>query len=311
MDQKKKNISLLISLAVLIIISAILLAAGGHAPSPIDTALFKLPDPTTVDRVLIEHANNSIDLTYRSGSWRVNDTLRADRNMIDVLFATVEQAIPKRNVASRIKDSVIQSIQANGTKVSFYSDNEIQKQFSVWGDERSGLTYFSGSGEPDPMIMAIPGYRVQVSGIFEQPLNTWRDKRIFDLNWRNFKELEAHFPRDPKQDFTVAMTGRYFSIVNESKIDTSMLNDYLDVVSLISADQFYSRGESSTTDSLIKTTPIMSIEVKDISDKIYTLKLFEIRQGQRNAIAQWGNDYVWFNRQNILQIYKKRGEFVK
>jgi hypothetical protein len=311
MDQQRKNISLLISLGLLILVSIFLFVSSGNSTSPIDPSLFKLPDPTTVDHVLIEKPYSKIDISYRSGAWRVNDSLIADRNMIDVLFATVEQAVPKRNAASRIKDSVIDSIKLFGIKVSFFSGEEIQKQFAVWGDENSGLTYFSSVDELNPIVMVIPGYRVQVSGIFDEQLNTWRDKRIFDINWRNFKELEARFPRDPKQDFTVAMTGRFFSIVNESSIDTTSLNDYLDAVSFINADRFYEPGESATMDSLVQTTPIMSIRVKDISDKNYTLQLFEIGQSQRNAIAQWGNDYVWFDRRNILPIYKKKKDFVK
>ena len=309
MDQQKKNILLLISLGVLFLISIFLFMNGSQSTPLIDPTLFKLSDPTVVDRVLIEKPETKIDLTYQSGDWKVSDTLVADRNMIDVLFATVEQAVPKRNVASSIKDLVIDSMQTNGIKVSFFSGKELHEQFKVWRDENSGLTYFNREDETNPYVMVIPGYRVHVSGIFEQPFNTWRDKRIFDFNWRNFKELAAQFPRDPKQNFTVAMTGRYFSIVNESNIDTAALNSYLDAVSLIEADQFYNWGESRITDSLVKTAPIMSISVKDVSDKTYTLKLYEIGPAQRKAIAKWGNDYVWFDRRNILQIYKKKDDF--
>lgn len=292
-------------------ISIFLFVGGSKSRAPINPGLFKLSDPTAVDRVLMESSAGRIELSYQSGYWRVNDTLTADRNLIDVLFATVEQAVPKRTVASRIKDSVIDSLEENGIRVSFYVGQEIQKRFIVWGDATAGLTYFSEQNNIQPYVMVIPGYRVQVSGIFEQKPNTWRDKRIFNFNWRNFKSLKAEFPRDPKQDFEVAMTGRFFSLVNEPKIDTTALNNFLDAVSLINADQFYEVGESSMTDSLIKTTPIMIIEVKDVADKTYSLKVFEISQGQRNAIAQWENDYVLFDRRNILQLYKKKKDFIK
>jgi hypothetical protein len=311
MDQKKKNISLLISLGILSLVSLFLFISGSDTGEVIDPTLFRLSNSTIVDRVLMIKRNDTTDLHYKTSGWKVNNTYEADRGMVDVLFATINQATPKREVATRLRDSVINRMYAEGVKVLFYSGANVQMEFQVWGDAESGLTYFSNSENKTPYVMVIPGYRVQVAGIFEQTSNTWRDKRIFNFNWRNFKELTAQFPRDPKQNFQVAMAGRYFSIVGEAKIDTASLNNYLDAVSLIRATQFYTIGESPSTDSLIKTSPVMTLDVKDVGNSIYSFKLFEVAKGQSSAISQWGNDYVWLNRRDILQIYKKKKDFVK
>jgi hypothetical protein len=311
MEQRKKNIYLLLSLVVLMAVSILLFLFGNVEDDPVDPALFKIPGSATVDRVLLERPNEKVDLLFKSGEWRVNNVYDADRNMIDVLFATMNQAIPKRAAASRVRDSVIQQISKSGIKATFFSGPTIQREFLVWGDGNSGITYFSDPVQKNPYVMVIPGYRVQVSGIFEQNANAWRDKRIFNFNWRNFKELHAQFPRDPKQNFTVAMSGRYFSIVNELRVDTAALNNYLDAISLIRADQFYIPGTLATTDSLLNSSPVMSIEVKDVANNSNSFKLFEVAKSQSKAIGQWENDYVWLDRRDILPIYKKKKDFVR
>lgn len=319
-------------------ISLVLFISGRDGSNKIDTTIFKLTDPKAVDHVTIEKIGEKVDLKFSNGSWNIsfnnvtqvddNGLWPADRDLIDVLFATMEQAIPKRKVASRLQDSVVNQISKEGIRISFFSNGNREKIISVFGNEALGITYFLKDGDVSPYLMAIPGYRVYVAGIFEQAANSWRDKRIFNFNWRNFESLSAEFPSQPKQNFKVAMTGRYFSIVGEDKIDTTALNDYLDAVSLIGADAFYEPGESNTIDSVNRSVPIMIISVKDVGGQIYSLKLFQMSKSQDNILALWRNgivesvlkvgvdseslgDFVWFDRRNIFRLRKMKKDFIK
>ena len=311
MEQKKKNIRLLISLGVLVLVSLGLLWGGGETVSDIDPAIFRLDDSKSVDRVTLEKPEEKITLNIVGGRWRVNDSWDADQNLIEVLFATVQQSIPKRKVPNALRDSLVSRIAQSGTKTIFYAGADKRKEFMVLGDPSSGLTYFMDPTEKVPYVMTIPGYRVLVAGIFEQESNAWRDKRIFNFNWRNFKSLEAIFPHDLPQGFSVAQANRYFSIAGEINTDTTILNNYLDAVSLIKAGQFYKKGESAKADSLTQTKPVMIITVWDVAGQKYALRLFAMNKGDVNALAQWGNDLVWIDRRNILHLYKKKKDFVK
>ena len=275
----------------------------------IDSSLFKLIEPNAIDHVIIEKEEVKTELKYSGTQWKLNNIYEADRNLVDVLFATIAQATPKRMAAKSIRDSVVNQILKTGIKISFNSGGQTQKQFYVSGDG-STVTYFMAE-DKIPYVMVIPGYKVYVGGIFEQDANAWRDKRIFNFNWRNFKELSAEFPADPKQKFSVAMTGKYFSIADGVNTDTASLNNYLDAVSLITADGFYKVGESAETDSISQSKPIMSITVKDVANQTYNLQIFEIKKDNRNVLGKWNDDFAWFNRRNILPLYKKRKEFVR
>jgi hypothetical protein len=310
-NQSRKNIALLISFGALCFVSVVLYWSSNAVPDEIDPALFRLSDAKAVNKVVFQRDSARIELAFTNNRWMVNQTFQADRDLVDVLFATVAQAIPKREAATSIQDSVARESKQQGVKVDFFVGQNIDRTFWVWGDESQGVTYFTDNKDNTPYVMVIPGYRVFVAGIFAQDMNMWRNKRIFNFNWRNFTGLTATFPNDPTQNFTVAMHDRFFSIEGLPNVDTTALNNYLDAVSLIEGDAFYETGQSERYDSLIKTKPIMRIGVRELSGEVFDLEVFAIAKDERKALARWGDDYVWFDRRNILQLYKKRKDFVK
>lgn len=311
MIQAKKNIALLVSLGALCLVSGVLYWSSNSITEAIDPTLFRLRDSKAVNKVTFQKDSSLIELEFSNNKWMVNKSFDADRDLVDVLFATVAQTIPKREVATSIRDSVAREVRNQGVQVKFYIGEQIDHSFWVWGNEAQGVTYFADNEEITPYVMVIPGYRVFVAGIFTQGVNMWRDKRIFNFNWRNFTELTATFPNDPAQGFKVAMAERFFSIEGMANIDTTALNNYLDAVSLIEGDAFYELGQSVQYDSLVKTKAIMTITAKELSGEEHSLEVFAIAKDERNALARWGNDYVWFDRRNILQLYKKRKDFIK
>ena len=311
MSQAKRNITLLISLGVLCLVSVGLYWGSNSVTEAIDPTLFRLQNSKSVSKVIFQKDTSQVELEFSNNKWTVNKVFDADRDLVDVLFATVAQVIPKREVASSIRDSIAREVRQQGVQVKFYVGEQIDRSFWVWGNEAQGVTYFSDNEANKPYVMVIPGYRVFVAGIFTQGVSMWRDKRIFNFNWRNFTGLTSTFPNDPAQGFTVAMSERFFSIDGMPNIDTTALNNYLDAVSLIEGDAFYEPGQSVQYDSLLKTKPIMTSTVTELSAEEHSLEVFAIAKDERNALARWGNDYVWFDRRNIIQLYKKRKDFTK
>ena len=54
----------------------------------------------------------NVTLKYNGSRWKVNDEFNADPIMIDVLFATLQQAEPRRPLAASLKDSVAEESSA-------------------------------------------------------------------------------------------------------------------------------------------------------------------------------------------------------
>lgn len=311
MNQQRKNLGLTISLMVLLVVAVALYVGNRDSKVAIDPARFQLTDSKGVSKVVFARDSTVLTLEFLNSRWMVNQIHPADRGLVDVLFATLLKAVPKRAITGALGDSIRTAAKSLGVKTLFYMGDQLDKTLWVWGDADRELTYFVDDQEDMPYVMTIPGYRVFVGGIFVQNESTWRDKRIFNFNWRNFTALEAQFPNDPQQNFKAAFTDRFFSIEGLNPVDTAVLNDYLDGVSLIRADEFYTIGTSAKWDSLSQTKPIMQLLVTEASGHVHTLNLFAIGRGEPRALAQWGNDYVWFDRRNILQLYKKRKDFIK
>ncbi len=310
--QEKKNRQLLISFIGLTLLCICFYFLGNtNNQIEIDTSLFKLKEEANINRVVLESPTGKVTLDFNGTRWSVNNNYEADRQLIRLLFATLEKAEPKRPVANSQLNSVDSIISKNGVKVNLYEDENLIQSFRAGGNVQKTEAYFQESiGQPS-YVMTIPGYRLYVSYILELDENGWHDKRIFNFNWRNFKSLNMIVPGDPTQNFEVSFKDQFFGITGIAEVDTTKLNDYLDAVSLLSTEQFIKPGFSGVYDSLLRTNASFRIEVKDIADKTYSLELFAPIKNDPNILGKLDEDYpVIFGRNNILPIARKRGYFV-
>ena len=281
--QKKKNVRLAGSLVLLSLITVGVYWYGARPASPrVDPTLFRVDDVKQIDQVVLESPAGKVELQYKEPRWTVNGAYPADRNMIDVLMATLLQAAPTRPVAATLADSVGQVVEQQGVKITLGAGGKTLKTFYAGGSADKRTAFFKLPQEA-PYVVAIPGYRVYVSGIFELDASGWRDKYVFGFNWRNFKQLEAVFPARPQENFQVAMDKKYFGIPGMTQVDTARLNTFLDRVSLLVVERYDSN--QAITDSLTRVEPEATISVTDIANRQYILKLFRpLSAGEKSTV---------------------------
>jgi hypothetical protein len=310
--QEKKNKRLLLSFIGLTLFTVCVYFFGkGNSQIDIDTSLFKLEEGVNVNRVKLESPSGKVTLDFNGTRWSVNNNYEADRQLIKLLFATLEKAEPKRPVSTNQLKSVDSLLSRNGVAVSLYEGEQLVQSFQAGGNIQKTESYFQKAGQP-PYVMTVPGYRLYVSYILELDESGWRDKRVFNFNWRNFKSLNMIVPGDPSQNFEVSFKDQFFGITGIDAGDTTKLNDYLDAVSLLNADQFLKPGVSPLYDSLVKTRPAFRIEIKDIADKTYSLDIFTPLKNDPSVLGKIEeNQPVIFNPNNILPIARKRNYFIQ
>ena len=305
--QEKKNKRLLITLVVLLAATAATVWYGKRDNTfEVDETLFRKADLREVNEVVLQSPAGKVNLKYLGSAWKVNESYNADRNMIEVLFATLGQAIPKRPVAQSQQDSISKVIEQHGVKVSLISGGKTVEEFFAGGNEAKTQAYFKGVGAGTPYVMSIPGYRVYVSGIFELNEKGWRDKYVFGFNWRNFKNLEARFPNHEADNFLVEMDGNFFGIKGV-QTDTAKMNNFLDAVSLLTVDEYI--DPSPTLDSLSQKDPLFILTITDIAEKKYELKIFS--SGSRQFFGQLGNDWSVLHENKIRAILHPKRYFLK
>jgi hypothetical protein len=309
--QEKKNIRLLVSLVVLIGLCVVFIFFGSSKNTvDVDKELFRVEDQTQVNKVVMESKQGNIELKFDGSKWLINNSFEADRQMVKVFFATILQAEPKRLMAEGIQDSVSNFLVNNGIHVTLFEDETLVKDFWVSGNERKTETYFQLAQTKIPYLITIPGYRVYVASIFELTASEWRDKRIFNFNWQNFKSLKAHFPQQANQDdFTVSFANQLFGINEVAVADTTKLSNYLESVFNLQADQFPTNIPGKY-DSLLKTVPVYSIKIMDIANRAYQLEVFPPLKGEQVILGRVNADLpAYFNPKQIAQIVRKRSYF--
>ncbi len=309
--QQKRNIRLLISFGVLFIATiSVFISFNKESQVVVDKNLFRVADFTKIDKVILKKEGQPVELKFDGARWKVNGQL-ADRNMIDVLFAALQQAEPKRPVAESMQDSISTMLKKEGVKVSLYSTDILQMGFIAGGNLNKTQAYFESPIENESYVIVIPGYRVYASGIFELDENGWKDKYVFNFNWRNFQTLRASFPYNPKSDFEVTMGKVYFEVRGGTSVDTTKLNDFLDAVSLLTVDRYVKKEEVSEYDSLLKTKPVLELQVSDVSGKSYSLWVYE--SGSETSVLGiiQGTQPAFFDRRKLTGVFKTRNWFVK
>jgi hypothetical protein len=307
--QQKRNIRLLISLCVLIVITAVVLFLFNQDRTTVDKTVFQVEDLKTIDQVVLERDSIKVDIALDGTCWKVNGQL-ADRALIDVLFATLQQAEPKRKVSNKLADSLKTFLEAEGVHVTLSQSGEQALDFYAGGNASKTQAYFTKTGDDAVYIMVIPGYRVYTSGIFELEAPGWKDKYVFNLNWPYFKSLNVSFAASPADNFEVTMD-KLPAIKDIAQADTAKLNDFLDKVSLLTADQYLTKDQATAYDSALFTSLGLEITVVDMSGKTYAVKLYpEIGKSHVFGVVQ-GSYPAVFDSRKILPLMKTKGWFTK
>ena len=308
--QEAKNKRRFISLAVLTLTTIVVFWwVQPENRLDVDQDLFQVEDLNTISKVDLISDTSDISLAFNGSRWRVNEKYDADGSMINVLFATLQQAKPKRPVANLWQDSVYRQILESGVKVSLYEGAELRKEFFAGGNASRTQAFFADPLSKEVYVMAIPGYRVYVGGILELPESGWRDKSVFGFNWRNFKSLEAQFSQTPSENFTVSMSRDHFGIQGIPEADTARLNTFLDDVSLLTVDEYI--HEPGLRDSLLQVKPHMQILITDIANRTYGLRLYNPGQSPQVFGIMYDSDAVIFNRRKIQPLLKPKSFFSK
>ena len=304
-EKKNKRLAFLL-IAMLSVIIAFAFIGNRDETFEIDKSLYKYDDLKAVDRVVLKSARGTSDLRFQGYRWKVNDSIDADRGLVEVLFATLKQAEPKRPVAESLKDSVANALKANGVEVSLFTGEKKVKSFFAGGNDAKSQAFFLTEDGSQSHVMIIPGYRVYVSGIFEVPPVGWREKLIFNFNWQNFTRLEARY-KNPSGNFDVVMEKNMVSMPQVAEPDTARLNTYLDNVSLLMAEEYLE--PNAITDSLSATTPVLELSIFDIANRRYRLSVFTSgtefygRTGEKN----------WFllPENRIIPVLRSKDFFVR
>ena len=298
--QAQRNKILAISLLVLVAASTTLLYVGRVTEKPVDKELFKVTDLKRIDMVVLQSRADTVELSFSGSRWLVNKAEPADRDLIDVLFATLLQAEPRRPVSESRQDSILLNLNSTGVRVSLFAAGEMQKQFVAGGNHEKTQGYYGMDGRA--YVVNIPGYKVYVPGIFELKEQEWFDKFVFALNWTNFKKLEVTFPAQRSDNFDVILSNSFFEVAG-IPTDTTRLNEFLEAVSFLTVDQYF----------LPDTLPVIKqqITITDLANRAYAIGVSNIQAEGKTACQVHGKHWAWVDNRKLARLVRPRNFYGK
>src|SRR5688572_24212014 len=105
--QERKNKRLAFLFAALVAVTVLSsFWLDSRSTDSVDPSLFRIDDLGIVDSVVLSAPGREIALRFDGTRWMVNNKYRADGQMIEVFFATMEQIVPRRPVSENMRDSV-------------------------------------------------------------------------------------------------------------------------------------------------------------------------------------------------------------
>jgi hypothetical protein len=305
--QERKNKRLAISTIVLTITIVVFwFFAFREDLIEVDETAFVVSDIPGIDRIEMQSARDTVVLRFDGVRWTVNDKYPADRRTVQVLFGTIEHVRPRRPVSEKSREQVSEQLKTSGTTVRFFAKDNLLKSYVAGGNPQKPEAWYQLPGG-DPIIMNIPGYKVYASGVFEQTVNDWRDKRVFGLNWRNFRSLTTTFTKD-RESYTIAGKENYFSLEG-MEADTAKVNTYLDDVSLLVGEGFYTAGQRERIDSLLAGPTSFDVVVTDIGDRSFKLEVFPPLRNEADVYGRVNGEVMIFARAEMARIAKKKSWF--
>ena len=278
---------------------------------------FHIRDTASITKVFFaDKKNNTLTLERKNGIWTVNQSIDARHDAVKLLLETLYSMRVKMPVAISAREEIFRKMAGKSIKVEVYSNNNKLKTFYVGGVTQDNFgSYMLLEDSDTPYILEIPGFRGFISSRFSTQIKNWRSSVLIGEKWEEIKEIEINLKKHPNQAFRAIQTEpRKFELYNhqEKKItsfDTLKLKGFFEQFEIANYDRMVDLLGTKEQDSILQTTPEITIKLIDKNDSIQNYRFYKIPKiteeedpNQRYYPASmwaFNNDNEWM----IIQTY--------
>lgn len=248
----------------------------------VDKDLFAIADTTQISGLTIGSKDQVIDIERKESNWQINDRYKADPQLIYLAQRILNAVQTQRPVGKSNFETIKNHLVESGIKVQVYFSDGDQRVFYAGGNTAKTTAYFANEGLTKIYTVAIPGYKSYLSGIFELSLNQWRDRVLFESDWRTIQQLEINYADENLTDLRIAFEDKFLAVAGVNSLDTAALMEYLHPLEFFQLNDYLTPGSFPRYDSLKDSAPIATLEVRDIdADNNRSLKVYPKILGER------------------------------
>ncbi|MEN8122000.1 MAG: hypothetical protein ABFS35_16745 [Bacteroidota bacterium] len=268
----------------IILIAIILILAGAawyynHEKNRVISSHdFLIDDTSTVDKIILEKDNQIVKLEKVEGDWIVNDTFQVNKALVKRFLRVFSNLNLIAPISNNSGDSIIESLKKNGTKISIFSDNNIQKTYFLGdlNDVKSG-NYLSANDKVG--ILNASGLVNDLKDIVSVNKLFWRNRRVFNKSLSQIIRITHKSVRNKEKSYTIFVKNDELSLFNYSNekienIDKVAVSRYLSYFQNIGFKQIENSLTTTQKDSIIKLNLAHTIILEDNSNVLYELNLY-------------------------------------
>ena len=272
-----------------------------------DPDLFMIRDTTQIEKFQF-HSKILDHYFSRQEGWKINNKFPSDPNLRKMLFTVSKRVKVSRALTGNEKEQLLRRNEEMGTSVILTVDGD-ERSYSVVGNANKTKTYFIENQEV--YQVDIPGYQDFLASIYELKRDQWRDRLVFNGNWRTIQKMEVIYPEKSDKNLLIRFKETFYEVDDLTQIDSSAVVAYLNQFEYMQANERISFGFSPAYDSLAQTPPEVIISLLDIKYKLpREIRIFPQLPGQNiRLIMDQDDELMIFESKRILPYFKSRLDF--
>ena len=272
-----------------------------------DPDLFMIRDTTQIEKFQF-HSKILDHYFSRQEGWKINNKFPSDPNLRKMLFTVSKRVKVSRALTGNEKEQLLKRNEEMGTSVILTVDGD-ERSYSVVGNANKTKTYFIENQEV--YQVDIPGYQDFLASIYELKRDQWRDRLVFNGNWRTIQKMEVIYPEKSDKNLLIRFKETFYEVDDLTQIDSSAVVAYLNQFEYMQANERISFGFSPAYDSLAQTPPEVIISLLDIKYKLpREIRIFPQLPGQNiRLIMDQDDELMVFESKRILPYFKSRLDF--
>jgi hypothetical protein len=256
---------------------------------------FTVQDTAAINKIVITTKKPSrVVLIKRPQGWLVNDQIPAREEAMRTLLETLATMQLRNFVPKRMRQNVTKQLASAGKKVEIYKNGKLAKTIFVGSATSDQLgTYMMLKNADAPYAVYIPGFNGFLNTRFIAEPHVWERRDLVHIKPRNIKEIKVTYPDSVEASFTLrsfspdslyvisAATGKALENINQNKarLFLSAFKNLRYEGAIVPEDGIYKRR-----DSLLASTPVFTIAVKDIDSERVSVSGYHIKNAYEAII---------------------------
>jgi hypothetical protein len=266
---------------------------------------FAVKDTASIDMIMISDTdgNEGVTLVRNGGQWEMEQYDCIQQHLVKTILETIRHVRVKSPVGEAAVETVNKQLTAHHKKVKIYVNGEHAKTWYVGNPTQDHYgTYMllkdpELGKSPEPFIMHMPNMHGSLNTRFITDPREFECTGIFNYEPLEISSVSVRQPDSSHLNFKIVASGKNsFALFNNERVieqfDTSAVRGYLLYYQKVHFERHNYEYGKKEIDSLLKTTPYFTIEVKTkkgVSKKIRIHK----RKYNYHKLDLEGNPLVW------------------